>query len=77
MEEEEGREVGLVGVEEAADLEGEGADGDQEDRDEDIGERREEIGLQLARVDAARSAFEAFTVAALTLPSPRRPSPGA
>src|SRR5262249_2899459 len=51
MEQEEGGEVRLVGVEEAADLEGEGAERDQEDGDEHIGQGRQEISRELAQID--------------------------
>jgi predicted nucleic acid-binding protein len=48
---EEGRKVGPAGVEEAPDLEGEGAQRQQEDGDEHIRQRRQKIGAQLAPID--------------------------
>ncbi len=48
MEDEEGAEIGLAALEEAADIEAERARQREKDDDEDVGERRGEVGRQFA-----------------------------
>jgi hypothetical protein len=53
VEIEEGQQVGLAALVEAAEVEGEGAGQHQEDDDEHVGDRRGEVARQLAPQDDA------------------------
>ena len=63
MEHEDAREIGLLGFEKAAQIEGEGAERQQEDSQEDIGRGRQEIAAQLAQEHGRHDAGGAGHVA--------------
>ena len=61
MEHEEGLQVGLFALVEAAQVKGEDARDEQEDHDEDVGHRGGEVALQLALEDCEGVAHDAIS----------------